>query len=165
MTILSLVLARASNGIIGKNNALPWHLPEDMAHFKRVTLGKPVVMGRKTWESLPPKFRPLPGRRNIVMTRDGSWQQQGAQRAASLLEAMQLCQDEAEICVIGGAPIFLEALPLARRIYLTEIDHAFEGDTFFPALDLQQWKEVARQTHRKDGTPAFDYSFVVYERI
>jgi dihydrofolate reductase len=165
MTILSLILARAANGVIGKNNALPWHLPEDLAYLKRVTLGKPVVMGRKTWDSLPPKFRPLPGRRNIVITRDGSWQQPGAERATSLLEAMQRCQGEAEICVLGGAQIYAEALPLARRVYITEIDHAFEGDTFFPALDTQQWKEVTRQTQRKEGAPAFDYSFVVYERV
>jgi dihydrofolate reductase len=164
MTTLSLVLARASNGVIGKNNVLPWRLPQDMAHFKKVTLGKPVIMGRKTWDSLPAKFRPLPGRRNIVITRDGSWQQAGAERATSLLEAMQRCQGEAEACIIGGAQIYVEALPLARRVYLTEIDHPFEGDTYFPALDAQQWREARRETHRSEGPPAFDFSFVVYER-
>ena len=112
---LNLIYARAANGVIGKDNALPWHLPEDMAHFKRMTTGCPVVMGRKTWDSLPLKFRPLPGRRNIVVTRQADWQADGAERAAGLPEAMALCIDAAEVWVIGGAQIYAEAAPLARR--------------------------------------------------
>jgi dihydrofolate reductase len=165
MTILSLVLARATNGVIGKRNALPWHLPEDLAHFKRITMGKPVIMGRKTWDSLPPKFRPLPGRRNIVVTRDGTWQAQGSECAASVSEAGALCGIAPEICVIGGAQIYEQALPLAQRIYLTEIDYAFEGDAHLATLDAAQWRAVSRQTHRKEGAPAFNFSFVVYERV
>jgi dihydrofolate reductase len=165
MTILSLILARATNGVIGKNNALPWHLPADMAHFKKITVGKPVIMGRKTWDSLPQKFRPLPGRRNIVVTRDGTWAQAGAERATSLTQALQFCQSEPEACVIGGAQIYVEALPLARRVYLTEIDYPFDGDTHFAPLDATQWREASRQTQHRDGNPAFNFSFVVYERI
>jgi dihydrofolate reductase len=164
MTILSLVLARASNGIIGNKNALPWRLPEDMAHFKKVTLGKPVIMGRKTWDSLPEKFRPLPGRRNIVVTRDGTWQKAGAERVSSLPEALQSCSIAPEVCVIGGAQIYAEALPLAQRVYLTEIDHAFEGDTVFAALDPSHWRETARETIKHMGQPSFDVHFVTYER-
>ena len=125
---LNLIYARAANGVIGKDNALPWHLPEDMAHFKRMTAGCPVVMGRKTWDSLPPKFRPLPGRRNIVVTRQARWQADGAERAGGLREAVALCADAAEVWVIGGAQIYAEAAPLARRAVVTEIAQDFDGD-------------------------------------
>jgi dihydrofolate reductase len=164
MTILSLILARAHNGVIGKNNALPWHLPEDMAYFKKTTLGKPVIMGRKTWESLPPKFRPLPGRRNIVVTRNANWYDAGAARAMSLQAALGMVEFEPEVFVIGGAQLYAEAMLIAQRIYLTQIEHAFEGDAFFPALDTAQWSEVSRDPHHHAGRPAFDFSFVVYER-
>jgi len=156
---LNLIYARAANGVIGKDNALPWHLPEDMAHFKRMTAGCPVVMGRKTWDSLPLKFRPLPGRRNIVVTRQADWQADGAERAAGLPEAMALCADAAEVWVIGGAQIYAEAAPLARRAVVTEIDRDFDGDAHAPSLDAG-WREVARDTHvAVDGLP---FSFVTY---
>ena len=156
---LNLIYARAANGVIGKDNALPWHLPEDMAHFKRMTTGCPVVMGRKTWDSLPLKFRPLPGRRNIVVTRQADWQADGAERAAGLPEAMALCADAAEVWVIGGAQIYAEAAPLARRAVVTEIDRDFDGDAHAPSLDAG-WREVARDTHvAVDGLP---FSFVTY---
>ena len=156
---LNLIYARAANGVIGKDNALPWHLPEDMTHFKRMTAGCPVVMGRKTWDSLPPKFRPLPGRRNIVVTRQADWQADGAERAAGLPEAMALCADAAEVWVIGGAQIYAEAAPLARRAVVTEIDRDFDGDAHAPSLDAG-WREVARDTHvAVDGLP---FSFVTY---
>ena len=119
---LNLIYARAANGVIGKDNALPWQLPEDMAHFKRTTAGSPVVMGRKTWDSLPPRFRPLPGRRNIVVTRQAEWVAEGAERAGSLQEAVSLCMDAAETWVIGGAQIYAEAAPLAQRAVVTEIE-------------------------------------------
>ena len=156
---LNLIDARAANGVIGKDNALPWHLPEDMAHFKRMTAGCPVVMGRKTWDSLPPKFRPLPGRRNIVVTRQADWEADGAERTGGLREAMALCADAQEVWVIGGAQIYAEAAPMARRAVVTEIDRDFEGDAHAPFLDVG-WKEIAREAHvAVDGLP---FSFVTY---
>jgi dihydrofolate reductase len=143
---LNLIFARARNGVIGKDNTLPWHLPEDLAHFKHTTLGQPVVMGRKTWESLPPKFRPLPGRTNIVVTRQTDWQAVGAVVAHSLEEAMQHCPDEAHVWVIGGAEVYAQAMPLASRAVVTEIDADFEGDAFAPTFD-SRWQETTRSTH------------------
>ena len=158
---VNLIYARAANGVIGKNDALPWHLPEDMAHFKRMTAGCPVVMGRKTWDSLPPKFRPLPGRRNIVVTRQTGWQAEGAERADGLAEAMALCADTAEVWVIGGAQIYAEAAPLAHRAVVTEIGRDFEGDAYAPSLDAG-WAETTRTTHvAADGLP---FDFVTYVR-
>ncbi len=162
--MLSLLLARAANGVIGKDNALPWRLPEDMAYFKRVTIGKSVIMGRKTWDSLPEKFRPLPGRRNIVVTRNADWHASGAERAESLAGALALCAPSDEAMLIGGAQLYAAGLAVADRIYLTEIEYAFEGDTFFPPLQAAQWHEVSRESHHKDGAPPFDYHFVVYEK-
>jgi dihydrofolate reductase len=159
---LNLIYARAANGVIGHNNTLPWHLPEDMAHFKALTQGCTVIMGRKTWDSLPPRFRPLPGRTNIVVTRQPDWQVDGAQRAASLPDALAHCDPSATTWVIGGAQIYAEALPLADRLELTEIDHAFEGDAHAPELG-HDWTEVARERHvsSKDGLA---FSFVSYVR-
>ena len=159
---LNLIYARAANGVIGKDNALPWHLPEDMAHFKRMTAGCPVVMGRKTWDSLPPKFRPLPGRRNIVVTRQARWQADGAERAGGLREAMALCADAVEVWVIGGAQIYAQAAAIARRAVVTEIGRDFEGDARAPELDPAVWRETARAAHvAADGLP---FDFVTYER-
>ncbi len=158
---LNLIYARAANGVIGKDNALPWHLPEDMAHFKRMTAGCPVVMGRKTWDSLPPRFRPLPGRRNIVVTRQAGWQADGAERAGSLPEAMALSADATEVWVIGGAQIYAEAAPLAQRAVVTEIGRDFEGDAHAPSLGAG-WQETARETHvAANGLP---FGFVTYLR-
>jgi dihydrofolate reductase len=158
---LGLIYARARNGVIGKDNAMPWHLPEDLAHFKATTLGCPVIMGRKTWDSLPPRFRPLPGRRNIVVTRDVHWHAEGADRAASLPEAIALCGDAPRAWVTGGAEIYRLALPLADTVVVTEIDLAVEGDTFAPALDAS-WHEASRDCHvSAKGLP---YCFVTYTR-
>lgn len=136
---LSLIYAQAANGVIGRDNALPWHLPEDLAHFKRCTSGHPVVMGRKTWDSLPPAFRPLPGRLNIVVTRQADWQAEGAAVAGSLAAAVELARKHtgagAQVWVIGGAQIYAAALPLADRVVVTELEQAFEGDAHAPALD------------------------------
>ena len=132
---IGLIWAQARGGVIGKAGAMPWHLPEDLAHFKRTTLSHPVIMGRKTWDSLPPRFRPLPGRANIVVTRQSGWQAAGAQRAASLPQALAQCAGAAQVWVIGGAQIYAQALPLAHTIAVTEIDAAFSGgDAFAPAL-------------------------------
>ncbi len=158
---LNLIFARAANGVIGVGNALPWHLPEDLAHFKRTTLGCPVIMGRKTWDSLPPKFRPLPGRINIVVTRQPAWQAQGAQRAGSIAEAMALCPVEGEAWVIGGAEIYAQALPQASKAVVTEIDAPFEGDAFAPQFG-PDWVEITRE--RQTSATGLGFSFVTYQR-
>jgi dihydrofolate reductase len=162
VTRINLIFARARNGVIGKDGQMPWHLPEDLAHFKKTTGSAPVIMGRKTWNSLPPRFRPLPGRRNIVITRQAAWQPEGAETAASLQAAIALCADVPELWVIGGGEIYAQALPLAQRAVVTEIERDFEGDTFAPTLDAS-WRETDRSAHTaaKDGLP---FSFVVHER-
>jgi dihydrofolate reductase len=154
---LNLIFARARNGVIGKDNTLPWHLPEDLAHFKQTTLGQPVVMGRKTWESLPPKFRPLPGRTNIVVTRQTNWLAEGAVVAHSIEEAVQQCPTDSQIWVIGGAEVYAQAMPLAECAVVTEIDADFEGDAFAPSFD-DSWQETARTTHV--AANGLTYSFV-----
>ena len=160
-TRLHLIFARAANGVIGANNTLPWHLPEDLAHFKRHTLGCPVIMGRKTWDSLPPKFRPLPGRLNLVVTRQPDWQAQGAQAAASLQDALAHCSDALDAWVIGGAQIYAQALALAHSVVVTEIDVQVQGDAFAPQLG-SEWREASREAHiSAQGLP---YSFVNYQR-
>ena len=158
---LHLIYARARNGVIGRHNQMPWHLPEDLAHFKRVTLGQPVIMGRKTWDSLPARFRPLPGRRNIVVTRQSDWQADGACRAASIQEAIQLCGDATDAWVMGGADIYRQAEPLASTAVVTEIDADFEGDAYAPTLG-PHWRETQRESHTAASGLRFD--FVVYER-
>ncbi|OQW89053.1 MAG: dihydrofolate reductase [Rhodoferax ferrireducens] len=158
---LKLIFARASNGVIGRDGALPWHLPEDLAHFKRTTLGCPVIMGRKTWNSLPPKFRPLPGRLNVVVTRQPNWQTPGAQVAHSVQQACDVCPPEATAWVIGGAEIYAQALAHATEAVVTEINAAFEGDAFAPELDAA-WVEVAREPQVSSQGLRFD--FVTYRR-
>ena len=158
---LHLIYARARNGVIGKDNQMPWHLPEDLAHFKRVTLGQPVIMGRKTWDSLPARFRPLPGRTNIVVTRQADWQAEGALRASSIEEAMRLCGDVADAWIMGGAEIYRQAEPLASSAVVTDIDADFEGDAFAPVLGAG-WAEVQRESHvAANGLP---FSFVTYQQ-
>lgn len=158
---LNLIYARARNGVIGKDNQLPWHLPEDLAHFKRTTLGCPVIMGRKTWDSLPPRFRPLPGRLNIVVTRDNAWQADGARIAHSLAEALDLCPPDTDAWVIGGAQIYAQALALASRVVVTEIDQDFDGDAFAPVLGAG-WRETNRESHvSASGLP---FAFATYTR-
>ena len=158
---IGLIWAQARGGVIGKDGAMPWPLPEDLAHFKRTTLSHPVIMGRKTWDSIPPRFRPLPGRTNIVITRQPHWQAPGAHTAHSLEQAIALCPDAATIWVIGGAQIYAQALPLAQQIVVTEIDADFTGDAHAPVLDTH-WHETTRQSHTSaSGLP---YSFVTYTR-
>jgi dihydrofolate reductase len=156
---IGLLYAQSRNGVIGHGGKLPWHLPEDLAHFKRTTLGAPVVMGRKTWDSVPPRFRPLPGRRNIVITRDAQWQASGAERAGTLDEAIALAAGADTLWITGGAEIFRLALPRAHVAVVTEIDADFEGDTHAPELG-PGWREVARERHvSANGIP---FSFVTY---
>lgn len=158
---LGLIWAQARNGVIGKGGVLPWHLPEDLAHFKRTTLGAPVIMGRKTWDSVPPRFRPLPGRRNVVVTRDAGWHAAGAERAGTLEEAIALCGDAPVAWVTGGAEIFRLAIPRADVAVVTEIEAEFEGDVHAPALG-GGWRETGRERHVAANGVAF--SFVTYER-
>lgn len=158
---LHLIYARAANGVIGHNNTLPWHLPEDMAHFKQLTQGCTVIMGRKTWDSLPPRFRPLPGRTNIVVTRQSDWHADGAQRAASLPDALALCNPAQITWVIGGAQIYAQALPLADCVEVTEIAQNFDGDAHAPELGAE-WAEAVRSSQvSSNGLP---FSFVTYLR-
>ncbi|MEP6722164.1 MAG: dihydrofolate reductase [Variovorax sp.] len=161
MARINLIYARAANGVIGLNGVLPWHLPEDMAYFKRMTMGCPVIMGRKSWDSLPPKFRPLPGRTNVVVTHQPSWNEAGARRASSLEQAISLCGDAAEVWVTGGAQIFAEAAPLAQRALVTEIERDFQGDTHAPTLG-SEWHETAREAHVSSN--GLQFSFVTLER-
>lgn len=158
---INMIFARAANGVIGNNNTMPWHLPEDMAHFKRLTQGWPVIMGRKTWDSLPPKFRPLPGRTNIVITRQPDWKENGAEPAASLTDALKICARSEEVWIIGGAQIYAQAEPLADRIEVTEIAQDFEGDAFAPPLG-SEWIEAAREDHV--SLNGLKFSFITYEK-
>jgi dihydrofolate reductase len=158
---LSLIVARARNGVIGRANGLPWRLPEDLAHFKRATMGHPVVMGRRTWESIG---RPLPGRRNVVVTRTPGWQADGAEVAGSLDEALAACGAVDDVFVIGGAALYATALSRADAVLVTEIDRDIDGDTFFPPLDPAAWIEVARDPRPASGPDALPFAFVRYER-
>lgn len=158
---ITLIAALAQNRCIGRDNAMPWHLPEDFAFFRQYTLGKPVVMGRKTWDSLPKK--PLPGRRNIVLTRQSGWQAEGAETAADWPSVRTLLAGEAEIVVIGGAQIYAQTLPDATDLRLTEVALNPEGDAFFPEFDRAHWQEAAREPqHSAQSGTAFD--FVHYRR-
>ncbi len=158
---LHLILARARNGVIGQHNTLPWHLPEDMAHFKRSTLGCPVIMGRKTWDSLPAKFRPLPGRLNVVVTRQTDWQGDGAIATGSLEAACAACPPESTAWVIGGAELYAQALDLASTAVVTEIDADFAGDAFAPQFG-PQWIQTAREPHT--SSTGLNFSFVTYQK-
>jgi dihydrofolate reductase len=159
---VALVAAVARGGVIGRDSGIPWRLPEDMRRFRTLTMGHPVVMGRRTWESLPDQFRPLPGRGNVVVTRNSDWSAQGADRAGSIEDALRLLEGEATVFVIGGGEIYAAALPSAHELLLTEIDAEIEGDTYFPNWDPDDFEEVARERHvSSDGV---GYSFVTYER-
>ena len=154
-----LVAAIAANGIIGANGRLPWRLPGELQHFKKLTMGHPIIMGRRTWESLG---APLPGRENIVVTTTPDYQAEGAAVARSLEAAIALCLGEPVAFVIGGTQLFAEALPIARGMVLTEIQRDYEGDTVFPPYDRSQWRETQREAHAAPDGTRFDY--VLYER-
>lgn len=157
MSLVILIAAVARNGVIGRNNALPWHLPADLQHFKRHTLGRPVLMGRKTFEAIG---KPLPNRRNIVLTRQPAWQAPGVERADSLADALHRIAHEPVVCVIGGTGLFAEALPVAGELLLTEIDADFEGDSVFPPWPRDAFDELSREVHRSDA--GWRYDFVRY---
>lgn len=156
---LTLIVAYSANRVIGRDNALPWKLPGDLAHFKRSTLGHPIIMGRKTWDSLG---RPLPGRSNIVISRNPDFSAAGAIVVPSLEAAIQACGDIDAAFVIGGAQIYAQALPLARRVLATEVRAEVEGDAFFPLLPAFQWQETVREAQPAEN--GYEYDFVTYER-
>lgn len=167
MTALAIIVAAAENGVIGRDNAMPWHLPGDLRHFKRVTMGKPIVMGRKTYESIG---KPLPGRTSIVITRNPAFRAPGVEVVSSVEEALasgeRIARRDgvAEVVVIGGAEIYAVALPLANRLYLTEIHASVEGDAALPPIDWTQWREVSRERHAAEPAERYAYSFVCFER-
>jgi dihydrofolate reductase len=160
--IVSLVAAVARGGVIGRDGGIPWRIAEDMARFRDLTTGHPVVMGRKTWESLPDQFRPLPGRGNVVVTRNPDWSAQGADRAASIADAFALVESEPRVFVIGGGEVYAAALPFADELLLTEIDAEIDGDTRFPRWDRDEFEEVERQERVAEGGTGF--AFVKYVR-
>jgi dihydrofolate reductase len=166
--VLSLVAARGRNGVIGREGDLPWRLRSDLALFKQTTLGKPLIMGRKTWDSLPRK--PLPGRLNLVLSRDGAFEPTGAVVCERFEEALEMAREQArddgvdEVCVIGGRALFDLALPRARRLYLTEVAAEPEGDVRFPDIDEAAWREVRRESHPAGEGDDFPFTFRVLER-
>jgi len=164
---LAVIVAQAENRVIGNHNRLPWHLPEDLKYFKAVTLGKPIIMGRKTFESIG---RPLPGRTNIVVSRNSAYQHAGIDLVHSLEQAIEraeqvlLINGGDEALVIGGAELYAQALPRCRRLYLTQVHAEVEGDAHFPPLDADAWTEVGRETYQPSGCNPYAYSFIVLQR-
>lgn len=163
--IISFVVAMDRNHLIGVDGDLPWHLPDDMKHFRQVTMGKPVLMGRVTYESIPARFRPLSGRTNIILTRQEDYSAPGCVVAHTLDEALASMPDEPELMVIGGAQIFEQLLPQADRLYLTLVDGEFEGNVYFPELDMDQWQERSRQTHEQDEKHPVPFTILLLERL
>jgi dihydrofolate reductase len=161
MTV-SVVAAVARGGVIGRDGGIPWRIPEDMARFRELTMGHAVVMGRRTWESLPDQFRPLPGRDNVVVTRNSDWSAQGADRAGSVEDALELLESAPRVFVIGGGEIYAAALPFSDELLLTEIDAEIEGDTTFPRWDRDEFEEIERRERVTEGGTRF--AFVRYVR-
>ena len=159
--LISIISAMARNRVIGHENRLPWHLPADLQRFKAITMGKPMVMGRKTWESLPGL---LPGRPHIVVSRNRDYRAEGARVVHSLEEAIDAAGRVEELMIVGGANLYTQALSHARRMYLTLIDAEVEGDTWFPAFDTDEWQEAAREVHRADEHNPYDYQFITLEK-
>ena len=159
--LISLIVAMANHRVIGRSNAMPWHMPADLRHFKAVTLGKPVVMGRRTFESIG---RPLPGRRNLVISRNPEWQAAGVEVAPTLDAALALLADYDEVMIIGGGQLYAEALPRADRLYLTHIELAVEGDTFFPDYQRYRWQQIEQSSHPADDKNPHAYRFETLQR-
>jgi dihydrofolate reductase len=164
---IAMIVAMAKNRVIGRNNKLPWYLPNDLKYFKTTTMGKPVVMGRKTYESIG---KPLPGRSNIVVTTNPDFRADGVQivhsidQALVLAESIALVEGAGEVMVIGGAQLYAEILPRVQRLYLTLVHAEVEGDAFFPVLDWNQWRQMRREDFKAQGPNPFDYSFVILQR-
>jgi dihydrofolate reductase len=162
---ISFIVAMDRNGLIGAGNHLPWRLPEDMRRFREITMGKPVLMGRKTYESIPARFRPLPGRTNIVLTHQENYDASGCIVVHSLPQALAASSGHEELMVIGGALLYEQLLAQADRIYLTLIDDEFEGDVFFPTLGETEWQEIEREEHGRDGRHASPFTFLLLDRL
>ena len=161
--MINIVVAKASNNVIGAKNELIWHLPNDLKHFKNLTSGHPIIMGRKTFESLG---RPLPNRTNIVITRDKNWQGENVEKEFSLEKAIESAKKiNEDIYIIGGGNIYKQAMEFADVLYITEVHHEFEGDTYFPEIDEEIWEEVDRENFMKDEKHPYAYSYVTYKRI
>jgi dihydrofolate reductase len=158
---VSLIAALADNGVIGRDNQLPWRLRADLQHFKRLTMGRPIVMGRRTWESIG---RPLPGRTNIVITRDTAFRAEGGVVAHSIEQALEAAGDCDELFIIGGAELYAQTLPLADRLYLTRVKAEVPGDALFPPLTPGEWREVGRESHGADENNEYACEFVVLDR-
>lgn len=158
---LSIIAAMDQNRLIGTQNTLPWHMPADLAFFKKTTLGKPILMGRKTYQSIG---RPLPGRRNIIITRNPDFEAEGCECCSSVEQALQLIDDAPEAMLIGGASLYEQTLDLAEKLYITEIHHQFEGDAWFPHFSAEDWQQEWKEDHQADDKNRFDYSFVKYSR-
>lgn len=162
--MLSIVVASAKNQVIGQSNDLPWYLPADLRHFKDITTGGTVIMGRRTHDSIIQRLgKPLPNRRSIVITREGL-SLDGVVFVHSIQEAIAASESDADSFIIGGAQIYQQALPYVQRIYMTEVDADIKGDTYFPAIDKNEWEETSREPHRKDDKNPYDYSFVTLQR-
>ena len=159
--MISIIVAMDTNRVIGKDNQMPWHMPADLRHFKEMTMGKPIVMGRKTYDSIG---RPLPGRRNVIITRQQDLKIEGVEIVHSLPEALKLLTAEPEIMIIGGGQVFNEALPLATRLYFTIIEHEFAGDTYFPAWEKSDWQLIEQEAHPADEKNPYPYQFAVFQR-
>jgi len=159
--MISIIVAASTNNVIGANGDLPWRLSADLKHFKAITMGKPIVMGRKTWDSIG---RPLPGRQNIVITRQADFVAEGCDVVASLEDAAAAAGDDEEVMIIGGSQIYLLALPMAERLYLTRVHAEVDGDTFFPEIDETQWRLIIDEPHEADERNEYPYSFRVFER-
>jgi dihydrofolate reductase len=162
MPVITLIVAVADNGVIGRDNALPWHLPDDLKRFKRLTLGKPVVMGRRTFDSIG---KPLPGRQNIVVTRDTNYRREGVTVVHAADAALRAAGAAPEVMVIGGAELFRALLPRAGRVHLTRVHGSIDGDVMWPALDDREWRVVEREAHPADERHAFAMTFEVLERV
>jgi dihydrofolate reductase len=158
---ISIVVAMDQDQAIGVNGSLPWHLPEDLKYFKRITMGKPIIMGRKTHDSIG---RPLPGRENIVVTRNPQYRAQGCTVLSSIQAALKHCEGQAEVMIVGGSSLYADALNYANRLYLTEVHAAVGGDVFFPAFDRADWQECARESYQSDDKNPYAYSFTVLDR-
>ena len=159
--LVTLIVAVADSGVIGRDNALPWHLPEDLKRFKRLTMGKPMIMGRKTFESIG---KPLPGRLNIVVTRDTNYQHEGVAVVHGIDQALEAAAGAPEVMVIGGADLFRLFLPHAGRVHLTRVHGSIEGDVTWPALDIRQWEVIESERHEQDERHAYAMTFEVWEK-
>ncbi len=162
MTIISLIVAMDQNGLIGRDNDLPWRLSADLQYFKQITMGKPIIMGRKTHESIG---RPLPGRQNIVISKNNKFMAAGCVLVSSIADALLAAGDVEEVMFMGGASLYEQVLPQVNRLYLTQVHASLEGDTWFPQWDQAAWREISRVDHLADEKNAFDYSFMVLERL